>query len=48
LPFWFRLWRIRKSYGLKTQASDVDEITIELWPTSYILGKVHRLRLDNE
>ena len=35
---------LRKSYAFGTQ--DADEIAIELWPTSYVLGKRHRLRLE--
>ncbi|HWC15396.1 MAG TPA: CocE/NonD family hydrolase [Terriglobales bacterium] len=37
---------LRKPYALGTHGSDADEIAIELWPTSYVLGKGHRLRLD--
>lgn len=37
---------LRKSYDLKTLAEGVDEITIDLWPTSYVLQRGHRLRLE--
>ena len=37
---------LRKAYTQRTQSSDVEEITIDLWPTSYVLGKAHRLRLE--
>ena len=37
---------LRKAYASRMRASDLDEITIDLWPTSYVLGKGHRLRLE--
>lgn len=36
----------RKAYAPKTRASEVDEIEVELWPTSYVLRKGHKLRLE--
>jgi len=37
---------LRQAYGFGTQVPAVNEITIELWPTSYVLGKGHSLRLE--
>lgn len=37
---------LRQSYDHKSRATGVDKITIDLWPTSYVLSKGHRLRLE--